>query len=99
MNLEQARVESPRASFALSEPLSAPARYGLAVGAVAVAALVRLALEPWLEHRSPYLMFTASVVLAAAFGGLRPALLASALSLVVGLLFVGEGWRGPSTCR
>ncbi|RRN61793.1 PAS domain S-box protein [Caulobacter sp. 602-1] len=97
MNLEQARVEPPRASFALSEPLSAPARYGLAVGAVAVAALVRLALEPWLEHRSPYLMFTASVVLAAAFGGLRPALVASALSLVVGLLFVGEGWRGPLT--
>lgn len=67
------------------------ARYGAALGAVAVAAMARLALGPWLEHRSPYLLFTAPVVFAAAFGGLGPALLAASLGLVAGLWFSGRG--------
>jgi two-component system sensor kinase FixL len=77
-------------SWALGSRATA-ARYGAAVGAVAVAAMGRLALEPWLEHRSPYLLFTAPVVFAAAFGGLGPALLAACLSLAAGLWFSGSG--------
>ncbi|KQY29955.1 PAS domain-containing sensor histidine kinase [Caulobacter sp. Root1455] len=66
-------------------------RYGGAVAAVAVAAMARLALGPWLEHRSPYLLFTAPVVTAAAFGGLGPALVAASLGLAAGLWFSGHG--------
>jgi len=72
--------------------------YGLAVACVAAAALLRLALAPWLDQRSPYLLFTAPVVVAAAFGGEGPALVAIALGLVGGLASrsVGVGWLESS---
>ncbi len=74
----------------VTERLKARSRaYGVAVGAVALAAAVRLALQPWLEHRSPYLLFTAPVVVAAALGGVGPALLTTALGLIVGAAFGG----------
>uniref|UniRef100_B0T0L7 Sensor protein FixL n=1 Tax=Caulobacter sp. (strain K31) TaxID=366602 RepID=B0T0L7_CAUSK len=76
--------------------LSLATRYGGAVAAVAVAAMVRLAMEPWLEHRSPYLLFTAPVVAAVAFGGLGPALVAAALGLVAGVVFSGSLAAEPS---
>jgi len=59
-------------------------RYGAAVGFVAAAAGLRLVLEPVLGHRAPFLPMTLAVTMAAAFGGLRPGLLATGLSAVIG---------------
>jgi two-component system, LuxR family, sensor kinase FixL len=60
-------------------------RYGLAVLAIAVAFSVRLALEPILGDASPYLLFVPAVLVAGGLGGLGPGLLATALSVPLGL--------------
>ncbi|PCD02153.1 PAS domain-containing sensor histidine kinase [Sphingomonas spermidinifaciens] len=56
------------------------AGYGVAIAAVLVAAVVRLGLEPWLIGRAHYLLFTAAVLVAAIYGGARPAVFAALLA-------------------
>ena len=59
---------------------SLPVRYGVAVVAVALVLLLKLALDPlFVEHQSPFLMLAGGVMVAAWFGGLGPGLLATAL--------------------
>src|SRR5215472_9633644 len=60
-------------------------RYGLAPLAVAVAFSVRLALDPIAVDASPYLLFVPAVLAAGGLGGLGPGLLATALSVLLGL--------------
>src|SRR5215469_2829920 len=60
-------------------------RYALAPAAVAVVFLARLALTPVLGDASPYLLFIPAVLLASGLGGLGPGLLATALSVALGL--------------
>ena len=55
-------------------------RYGSAVVAVAVAALLKSALLPWVDNESPYLFFFAAVMVSAWRGGAGPGLLATLLS-------------------
>jgi signal transduction histidine kinase/CheY-like chemotaxis protein len=64
--------------------LSEPQRYGVAIIGVAVAAAVRMVLDPLLGDELPLFLFTFPVILAAWFGGLWPGLLATALSLALG---------------
>jgi two-component system cell cycle sensor histidine kinase/response regulator CckA len=56
--------------------------YLVALGAVAVALLIRLPLSPLFGFRFPYLTFFPAVFFAAWYGGLRPALLATGLGAV-----------------
>ena len=60
-------------------------RYGMAAGAVALAAGVRLLLTPVVSDASLYLFFVPAVLAAAGIGGLGPGLVATALSLLLGL--------------
>jgi signal transduction histidine kinase len=70
-----------------SQPDCAPApaatilrgRYAVAVGSVALAALIRWALDPLVGNQIPYLTFFAAVIVAAWYGGLGPALVAMIL--------------------
>ncbi len=64
-------------------------RYSIAALAVALSFAARLALVPLLSDQSPYLLFVPAVLVAAAFGGLGPALLATALATPLGFLFFG----------
>lgn len=64
--------------------LSQPERYGVAVIGVAVAAALRMALDPLLGDEMPLFLFAFPVILAAWFGGVWPGLLATALSLTLG---------------
>ncbi|HWU72158.1 MAG TPA: PAS domain S-box protein [Sphingomonas sp.] len=57
--------------------------YGLATVAVAVAALVRFAFDPWLGGRGHFQFFTVAILFAAVFAGRGPAILAALLSIVV----------------
>jgi PAS domain S-box-containing protein len=57
-------------------------RYGAAIGSVALALLARVALDSILHDKLPFVTFFAGVVAAAWFGGLKPALLSTALGLV-----------------
>jgi len=64
--------------------LSQTQRYGIAVIGVALAAALRMALDPILGEELPLFLFAFPVILASWFGGLWPGLLATALSLVAG---------------
>jgi two-component system sensor kinase FixL len=55
---------------------------------VAIAFLARLALTPILGDVSPYLLFVPVVLIAAGLGGLGPGLLATGLSVVLGLFVI-----------
>lgn len=92
MRLEQAPPK------AMAPPPTLWMTYGLAVACVASAALLRLVLAPWLDAKTPFLLFTVPIVVAAAFGGAGPALLAIALGLVGGLASrgAGGGWLEPA---
>jgi two-component system, LuxR family, sensor kinase FixL len=63
-------------------------RYGLALFAVAIAFLARLALTPILGDASPYLLFVPAVLVAAGLGGLGPGLLATGLSILLGFFVI-----------
>ncbi len=58
-------------------------RYGVAVLAVAGALNLKLLLVPWLERESPFPFFLAAVMVSAWYGGLKPGLLATVLSVPV----------------
>ena len=62
--------------------------FAVAIGAIALAAVGRLLLAPWLNDELPFLFFVLPVAIAARTGGLAPALLATALGLALGLTFV-----------
>jgi two-component system, LuxR family, sensor kinase FixL len=62
--------------------------YALAPVAVALAFVARLALTPILGDASPYLLFVPAVLTAAGLGGLGPGLLATGLSVLLGLFVI-----------
>ena len=61
--------------------------YGIALLAVLVAWALRGALAPLLRGHAPLLVFALAVSLAAYVGGLRPGLLATAVSTLIGTYF------------
>jgi two-component system sensor kinase FixL len=64
-----------------------------AIALVLIAFAVRYALDPFLLQRSPLLIFTAAIVIAAGRYGTGPGLLAMVLSLVLGAFaFMGPGF-------
>src|SRR5262249_18150046 len=63
-------------------------RYALAPFAVVLAFFARVALTPILGDASPYLLFVPAVLIAAGLGGLGPGLLATGLSVVLGLFVI-----------
>jgi signal transduction histidine kinase/ActR/RegA family two-component response regulator len=66
------------------------ARYGVALAAVTIAFVARYQLESALGDVAPLLVFTVAVVVAAWQGGLRPGLLATAVSALIGDYFFIE---------
>ncbi len=69
-------------------------RYGLAVAAVLVAAIIRVVLNPWMPEGTPFITFFFAVMFAAWTGGLGPGIFASALSaLLADLLFIGTPYQ------
>jgi two-component system, LuxR family, sensor kinase FixL len=62
--------------------------YALAPVAVGLAFLVRLALTPILGDASLYLLFVPALLIAAGLGGFGPGLLATGLSVVLGLFVI-----------
>ena len=76
---------------ALLDPATTRGHYWTAAGAVGLLLLLRWGLHPWLEDRAAFVIFIPAVLLAAGLGGLGPGLLATALSLIFGLLLVSSG--------
>ena len=74
----------------IAEPRRQWRAYGVAVLATAAGAAAQLALDPIFGDQSSFLLFMPALVLSAAAGGLRPALLATALGLLASLASSGE---------
>ncbi len=64
--------------------------YGVAFAAFALAVALRWLLAPWLGNHAAHLLFTAPIVVAAAFGGIGAGLGATFLGLIAGFLFAGR---------
>jgi two-component system CheB/CheR fusion protein len=63
-------------------------RYGFALLAVGLALAARIALDPWLEQRLPFLLLCLAVVAVAWHGGLGPALLALFTGIITTAYFL-----------
>jgi two-component system, LuxR family, sensor kinase FixL len=70
-------------------PQSTAAHYWLAIAAVALLLLLRIGLGPWAHPPGAFLLFIPAILLAAGVGGLGPGLVATALSLISGILVGG----------
>jgi PAS domain S-box-containing protein len=66
------------------EPRSVAMRYGVAVLSVAMASVVRAAVDPVLGDYQPFAFFFVAIAIAASVGGIGPALLAIVLGYLVG---------------
>ncbi|HEY9282981.1 MAG TPA: PAS domain S-box protein, partial [Pyrinomonadaceae bacterium] len=69
------------------DPRPAIARYGVALAAAAAAFAVTYAVQGFVNNRLPFAFFYAAVVVATFYGGLRPGLLAVAVSALLSDFF------------
>ena len=76
---------------ALLDPATSRTHYFAAVAVVGIWLMLAWGLHPWLGDRGSFLIFIPAVLFAAGFGGLGPGLLATALSVTLGVLLVGRG--------
>ena len=88
MSLQSEAGNFQRMKGVISNPQSVATPYWLAVVAVAALFLLRIGLGPWLHPHGAFLLFIPAILLAAGAGGLGPGLVASSLSLTLGI-FVG----------
>ena len=82
---------------ALLDPATSRTHYLAAAAVVVIWLMLAWGLHPWLGDRGSFLIFIPAVLFAAGFGGLGPGLLATALSVTLGVLLVGA--RPPHAAR
>ena len=82
---------------ALLDPATSRTHYWAAAAVVGIWLMLAWGLHPWLEDRGSFLIFIPAVLFAAGFGGLGPGLLATAVSVTLGVLLVGP--RPPYPAR
>jgi two-component system, LuxR family, sensor kinase FixL len=70
--------------------------YGLAISAVAVAAVLRFALDPVLHGQGGFLFFVPAILVGSAFGGWKAGVVTTSLGLLIGVLFIITS-RAPVT--
>lgn len=81
---------APSNSGETDRPASPIRAYGVVLAATAVCALARLALDEVFAGKPNFLLFVPALMVSAAFGGLGPALAATALSLAFAIFLVGQ---------
>lgn len=85
----KSRIE--RFRRAMIDPETSGVHYGAALAAVAVLLLLAWGLYPWLQGNASFLIFLPGVMVAAAFGGIGPGLLATLIFAALGLALTGNG--------
>jgi two-component system, LuxR family, sensor kinase FixL len=75
---------------ALNNPATSSTHYWAAPAAVGLMLLLGWGLHPWLQDRAAFVIFIPAVLIAAGFGGFGPGLLATGLSVVLGVLLIGS---------
>jgi two-component system sensor kinase FixL len=86
----------PPADWTMPASRNAAWGYGIAALALALAVAAKLALEQLLRGEASYLFFVPAILIASAFGGWAPGLVATAVSLAIGFCFI-FGVRAPVT--
>ena len=84
--VEEGRLE--RFLRALRDPAPTRTHYWTAIAAVLLLLMLRWGLHPWLQDRASFIIFVPAILLAAALGGLGPGLLATGLSVALGVLLL-----------
>jgi two-component system sensor kinase FixL len=84
------RLAAPNAAAGLSPLRQTASHYGAALLAVSLAFIARAVLAPVLQDEVPFLFFIPAVLVASGFGGFGPGLLATLLSLGLGMFFVPD---------
>ena len=89
MSLQSEAGQFERLRGLILNPQSAASHYWLAIAAVGLLLLLWIGLGPWLHAHGAFLLFIPAILLAAGVGGLGPGLVATALSLISGILVGG----------
>ncbi|MGB7097752.1 MAG: PAS domain S-box protein [Xanthobacteraceae bacterium] len=84
------RSYAAKVALSISAPRSSIEQYGIALIAIALALVVRIALASVLEGTATYLFFVPAVLIASAFGGWGPGAFATILGLLLGLFLVAD---------
>ncbi len=84
------RSYAAKVALSISAPRSSIKQYGIALVAIALALVVRIALASVLEGTASYLFFVPAVLIASAFGGWGPGAFATILGLLLGLFLVAD---------
>jgi len=84
------RSYAAKVALSISAPRSSIEQYGIALVAIALALVVRIALASVLDGTASYLFFVPAVLIASAFGGWGPGAFATALGLLIGLFLVAD---------
>ena len=85
-----ARSYIAKAALSISAPRGVLEQYGIAIIAIAVALIARVALASVLTGEASYLFFFPAILIASAFGGWGPGVFATILGLLLGLFFVTD---------
>jgi len=83
-------LHSSEAEPKLSVWRGAVGRYAISLLALAAAAAAGIALTPSVHGEASYMFFVAAALIASAFGGWGPGLLATAAGTVLGLIIIGQ---------
>jgi two-component system, LuxR family, sensor kinase FixL len=75
----------------LLDPATSLAHYVAAVGVTVLLLSLAWGLHPLLHGRASFLIFIPAVLIASGLGGIGPGLLATALSVIFGMLLLGNG--------
>ena len=84
------RSYSAKSALSIAAPRGIIQQYGIALVAIVVAAVIRLAFEPILAGSASYIFYMPAVLIASAYGGWGPGIFATALGLLVGIFFVAD---------
>src|ERR1039457_619092 len=88
--LPPSRSYIAKAASSISTPRGAIEQYSIAIVAIAVALIVRVALASVLRGEASFLFFFPAILIASAFGGWGPGGFATLLGLLLGLFFVTD---------
>ena len=77
-------------ALSITAPRGIIQQYAIALVAIAIAVLIRLAFEPILAGSASYLFYMPAVLIASAYGGWGPGVVATMVGVLLGLFFVAD---------
>ena len=84
------RSNDSRAALSFAAPRGIIEQYGIALVAITLAVLIRLAFQPILAGSASYIFYVPAILIASAFGGWGPGVFATALGFLLGVFFVAD---------